>query len=84
MSLTDIMSHTDLAVYPQLALVIFLTVFAVLSLRLFCTGSAEAHGQAAALPLDDGHRASTPAGNSPVRTLAPCPSHPSSVEQDSC
>jgi len=55
MSLTDIMSHSDLSLYPQIALVIFLAVFASLTLRMFLSrrrGAADA--RAATLPLDDG------------------------------
>lgn len=53
MSLTDIMSSMDLAVWPIAALVIFVGVFAVIMFRSFKRGSAATHRRAAELPLSD-------------------------------
>ena len=41
MRLSDVMSHTDLATYPKIALVIFLAVFASVLVRLFRTPREE-------------------------------------------
>jgi len=53
MRLTDIMSHMDLSVYPQIALVIFLLVFASVVWRLFRRHAAAGFAAHASLPLDD-------------------------------
>jgi cbb3-type cytochrome oxidase subunit 3 len=52
-SLTDIMSSMDLAVWPMAALVIFVGVFAAIMFRSFKRGSADVHRRAAQLPLSD-------------------------------
>jgi len=58
MSLTDIMSHSDLALFPQIALLIFLAVFASMTMRVFLSPRRrERYARAAALPLDDGRTA---------------------------
>ncbi len=55
MSLTDIMSHSDLSWYPQVALWIFLAVFAATSLRVLLSRRRKAEfARAATLPLDEG------------------------------
>jgi hypothetical protein len=55
MSLTDIMSYSDLSWYPQIALVIFLAVFAATSLRVLLSRRRTAeYARAATLPLDEG------------------------------
>ena len=41
MRLSDIVSHLDLAAYPQAALVLFLTVFACVAWRVFRAPGAE-------------------------------------------
>jgi hypothetical protein len=61
MSLTDIMSHSDLSVYPQVALVIFLSVFAITAARSLFSPRRANDARHAGLPLDDGARASQPA-----------------------
>lgn len=60
MSLTDVVSHLDLSVYPELALVLFLAVFVAVTWRAIRTpgGVARRH---ASLALDDAEElASTP------------------------
>ena len=54
MSLTDLMSHSDLSIYPQFALLIFLMVFAAMTWRLFHRRTAAEYVEAAYLPLEDG------------------------------
>lgn len=54
MSLTDIMSHSELSVYPQIALIIFLAVFASVSARVFFSRRRrDEDDRAAFLPMDD-------------------------------
>lgn len=53
MRLSDIMGHLDLAVYPIVAMVIFLGVFAGVCLRMFRRGRRDEFRNAAALPLED-------------------------------
>jgi len=52
MRLSDIMSHMDLAVYPQVALVIFLAVFASVLVRLYRAGGADLQSHAG-MALDE-------------------------------
>ncbi len=54
MSLSDIMGHMDLSVYPQIGLVIFLAVFAMVVSRLLGRRTGEASRAHAMIPLDDG------------------------------
>ena len=55
MSLTDLMSHSDLSIYPQIALVIFLAVFASMAIRVFLSPRRREHyARAAWLPLEEG------------------------------
>ena len=54
MSLTDIMSHSDLSTYPQVALIIFLIVFASIAARVLLSGRRrDGLSRAANLPLDE-------------------------------
>ncbi|MEO1230648.1 MAG: cbb3-type cytochrome c oxidase subunit 3 [Myxococcota bacterium] len=53
MSLSKLMSSMDLSLYPQIALVIFLAVFAGVLVRLFSRKHAEEYEKASRLPLDD-------------------------------
>ena len=54
MSLTDIMSHSDLSVYPQVSLLIFLAVFASMTARIFLSRRRrDIYARAASMPLDD-------------------------------
>lgn len=54
MRLSDIMSAMELSVYPQVALVIFLGVFAAVVLRTFARGRKNELEKLAMLPLEDG------------------------------
>ena len=53
MRLTDVMSGMDLSVYPQIGLVIFLAVFAVVTLRLLGRDKGRALQRHASMPLDE-------------------------------
>ena len=54
MSLTDIMSSSNLAVYPQIALIIFLCVFVTGAARTILSRRCrDAWERAATLPLDE-------------------------------
>jgi len=52
--LTDIMSNADLAVWPQVAMVIFLGVFFLVVVRTLTTGRRSEMRRRAAMALDDG------------------------------
>lgn len=55
MSLTDIMSHADLSLYPEVSLVIFLAVFAAVAFRVSKRDASEdAHD--ASIPLTGADR----------------------------
>lgn len=56
MSLTDIVSHADLALFPQVAMVLFLLVFVAVLVRVGRRSGSEAETwrRAARLPLEDG------------------------------
>ncbi len=53
MKLSDIMSHANLAVYAEVAMVIFMLVFIAIAVRLWLPGRQQALRDAARLPLDD-------------------------------
>ncbi len=53
MKLSDIMSHANLAVYAEIAMVIFMLVFVLMAVRLWLPGQQQALRDAARLPLDD-------------------------------
>ncbi|USN99956.1 MAG: cbb3-type cytochrome c oxidase subunit 3 [Phycisphaeraceae bacterium] len=53
MRLSDVISHLDLTVYPIVGLVIFLIVFAAVSVRALRTRKADC-ARYASLPLDGG------------------------------
>lgn len=57
MRLSDIMSHMNLAIFPEMALVIFLIVFISVAIRVY-TRKRGTYEAVAALPLDDGYQAS--------------------------
>lgn len=61
MSLTDIMSNLGLAVYPQVALLIFAIVFVAILVRTL--SRSRNFDRAALLPLDDD--SNPPKGNTP-------------------
>ncbi len=54
MKLSDIMSHAGLSVYAEIALVLFLGVFIVITIRTFAPSNRRALQEASMLPLDDG------------------------------
>lgn len=53
MRLSDIMGRLELSAYPQVALVIFLAVFAILGARVFARARKGEFERAASLPLHD-------------------------------
>lgn len=53
MRLSELMSHMDLALYPQIALVIFLAVFVGVVYRVFSKKKAKDYEEASRLPLDE-------------------------------
>lgn len=53
MSLTDLMSGMNLAAYPQIALVLFLAVFASVIVRIYGRRRPAHFDRLAAIPLDD-------------------------------
>ena len=54
MRLSEIMSAAGLSIFPQIALLIFLAVFAAITCRLCARRRGDPHSTWAALPLDDG------------------------------
>lgn len=54
MSLTDLMSGANLALYPQIAMWIFLIAYAAVAMRTFWRRRPDDFHAAAGLPLDDG------------------------------
>jgi len=64
MKLSDIMGFADLAIYAEVAMVIFLLVFVAIAVRLWLPGSQQDLQEAARLPLDDDPTpAATPRGS---------------------
>lgn len=53
MRLSDVIGSLDIATYPQIALVIFLCVFAVVCFRLFKNGTKEQMHAVSMIPLDE-------------------------------
>jgi len=53
MSLTDLMSHSGLAIYAEVAMVLFLVAFLVIAARIFAPGRRAEMDAASRLPLDD-------------------------------
>ena len=53
MRLTDIVSNMNLATYPQIALIIFLAVFAAITWRVIRNRHSSEYAEAAQLPLHD-------------------------------
>ncbi len=53
MRLSDIMSHMNLTVYPEVAMVLFLAVFAAVAWRVFRRRNAAELEAQGSLPLDD-------------------------------
>ena len=55
MKLSDIMSNAGLAIYAQVALVLFFGVFIAVTIRTYAPSRRGVLDDAALLPLDDGH-----------------------------
>ena len=53
MRLSDVVSHSGLALYAEIALVIFFVVFVVVLWRVFAPGRASEYEAARRLPLED-------------------------------
>jgi cbb3-type cytochrome oxidase subunit 3 len=53
MRLSDIMSGANLAVFPEIGLVIFLLVFSAVTIRVFSRRRPEEFRRCAAIVLDD-------------------------------
>jgi hypothetical protein len=53
MRLTDIMSGADLAIFPEIGMVIFLFVFGGVTLRVFSRRRPESFRRCALIALDD-------------------------------
>ena len=53
MSMQDVIGHMDLAVFPQIALVLFGATFAAVVIRLARPGQRESLAEASRLPLED-------------------------------
>ena len=53
MRLSDIMSHADLATFPEVALLLFLGIFALVVVRLYLRRGSTALQQYADMPLRD-------------------------------
>lgn len=52
MRVSDVVQHADLSLWPQLALVLFVGAFLIVSIRALRTGKTEASAMAG-IPLDD-------------------------------
>jgi cbb3-type cytochrome oxidase subunit 3 len=62
--LSDIMGNAGLAFYAEVALVIFMAVFVLITVRLFMPSAQQELREAARLPLDDDPTpAATPRGS---------------------
>ena len=59
MRLSELMSNMDLAVWPQIALVLFLGIFAGVVIRTFSKSAQDQLKAASRLPLDDGEEVSS-------------------------
>lgn len=54
MSLSELMGHMDLSLWPQMALVLFLAAFGGVLARLYCRGGARAEAERQSqIPLSD-------------------------------
>ena len=57
MKLSDVVSHAGLAIYAEIALVLFFLTFVVVLVRLLRPSRRADYDAAARLPLEDGTRA---------------------------
>ena len=55
MRLSDIMANAGLAGYAEIALILFMVVFAAIVWRIFRPGRQQEMNAAARMPLDDEH-----------------------------
>ncbi|MCP9874707.1 cbb3-type cytochrome c oxidase subunit 3 [Synechococcus sp. Cruz CV-v-12] len=62
MRISDLIGMVDIAVYPQVALVIFLGVFAAIAVRAYSRAAKSEFDRAASLPLEDDSAAAEPTG----------------------
>jgi cbb3-type cytochrome oxidase subunit 3 len=53
MKLSDIMAHAGLSMYAQVALVLFVAAFLLITIRTFAPSRASELAHMATLPLDD-------------------------------
>lgn len=53
MSLSDIMGHMDLSVYPQVGLIIFLTIFAGMMVRTFSRAKRQDYVRIGSMAIED-------------------------------
>lgn len=67
MRLSDIMSASNLSLYPKIALVLFLVAFAAVVRRTYSRRWKDTLDRAGSMALDDG-AIETPASTPPVRT----------------
>ncbi len=54
MKLSDVMGHAGLAIYAEVAMILFLFAFAIILWRVFAPANRRAMEEAGRLPLDDG------------------------------
>ena len=59
MTLADLMSHSGLAIFAEVAMILFFVVFLLVVVRLFAPGRRREMEAAGRLPLDD-HEIVTP------------------------
>ena len=53
MRLSDIMGNADLAIWPSIGLVIFLSIFAIVVVMTFSRRRSTQYKEASQIPLDD-------------------------------
>ncbi len=59
----DTLTHLDLSVYPEIALVIFFGIFLAISVRVLRRGGATEAREASRMPLDEGTEIPVPVTN---------------------
>ena len=65
MSLSDIMGHAGLAIYAEVALIVFMIAFVAVALWTFAPWRKREMDEASRLPLDDGSEGSERPGANP-------------------
>ena len=53
MKLSDIVGHAGLAIYAEIAMVLFMIAFVLVALRVFRSGTPQEFEEASRLPLED-------------------------------